>query len=235
VQRTEGVLMGPFGDNFTETLSTLDFTGYAGGFWDSENNGDHFGAREYQSTHGSWLSPDPAGMAAVNIANPQTWNRYAYVGNNPVSYRDPSGLDDCMDASQNVIPDDQGGSDSYNCAIVGGTWVEAQAPANVSNTNDTLPPDIGTTDSNLPDSIDGLDPSAGLAANNTNCGAGQPKGKASIISGNATTSAPTIPLGAAIGGAIDGPSGAFLGGIIGSFFGVGGTVSYVPSTNSWYA
>jgi RHS repeat-associated protein len=84
--------MGPFGDGFTETLATLDFTGFAGGFWDSENNGDHFGAREYQKTHGSWLSPDPAGMVAVNPWNPQTWNRYAYVGNNPTTYNDPSGL-----------------------------------------------------------------------------------------------------------------------------------------------
>ena len=92
VQRKEGVLMGPYGDNFTETLSTLDFTGFAGGFWDSENNGEHFGAREYQNTHGSWLSPDPAGLAAVDITNPQTWNRYAYVGNNPVSHIDPLGL-----------------------------------------------------------------------------------------------------------------------------------------------
>ncbi len=95
VQRTEGVLMGPFGDNFTETLSTLDFTGFAGGFWDSENNGEHFGAREYQNTHGAWLSPDPAGLAAVDITSPQTWNRYAYVMDNPTSYIDPSGLFMC--------------------------------------------------------------------------------------------------------------------------------------------
>jgi RHS repeat-associated protein len=84
--------MGPYGDNFTETLSTLDFTGFAGGFWDSENNGEHFGAREYENTHGSWLSPDPAGLAVVDISNPQSWNRYAYVLDNPVSYADPTGL-----------------------------------------------------------------------------------------------------------------------------------------------
>jgi len=40
------------------------------------------------------MAPDPAGLAAVNPRNPQTWNRYAYVGNNPTTYNDPSGLVD---------------------------------------------------------------------------------------------------------------------------------------------
>jgi RHS repeat-associated protein len=110
VQRTEGVLMGPYGDNFTETLSTLDFTGFTGGFWDSENNGDHFGAREYQKTHGSWLLPDPAGMAAVNPRDPQTWNRYAYVRNDPVSRIDPTGM---VDINPGMMYAATGGS-AYN-------------------------------------------------------------------------------------------------------------------------
>jgi RHS repeat-associated protein len=91
VQRTETNLA--FGDAFSETASPfVDFTGFAGGFWDSENNGDHFGAREYAKTQGRWLTPDPAGVAAVDPMNPQTWNRYAYVGNNPATFVDPSGL-----------------------------------------------------------------------------------------------------------------------------------------------
>ncbi len=128
VQRTESVLMGPFGDDFTETLSTLDFTGFAGGFWDSENNGDHFGAREYQKTHGSWLSPDPAGMAAVNPWNPQTWNRYAYVLNNPVSLKDPSGL---------VDPD--GGVcsvDDYSCVAGGAAGLSDETLQEIYNSGD---------------------------------------------------------------------------------------------------
>ncbi|MGC2112264.1 MAG: hypothetical protein WA655_22285, partial [Candidatus Korobacteraceae bacterium] len=36
--------------------------------------------------------PDPAGLAAVDITNPQTWNRYAYVANNPLNTVDPLGL-----------------------------------------------------------------------------------------------------------------------------------------------
>jgi RHS repeat-associated protein len=38
--------------------------------------------REY-AQYGRWISPDPAGVAPVDISNPQSWNRYAYVLNNP--------------------------------------------------------------------------------------------------------------------------------------------------------
>jgi RHS repeat-associated protein len=90
IVRTESNL--PFGDGFTKTTSPfLDFVGYAGGFWDSESNADHFGAREYGKTQGRWLTPDPAGIGAVDPRNPQTWNRYAYVNNNPMSHVDPTG------------------------------------------------------------------------------------------------------------------------------------------------
>jgi RHS repeat-associated protein len=93
VQRTQVNL--PFGDGFVETPLTpiLDFTGYAGGTSDSENNADHFGAREHDKTPGRWFSPDPAGLDAVDPSNPQTWNRYTYSLNNPMTFFDRSGLD----------------------------------------------------------------------------------------------------------------------------------------------
>ena len=39
-----------------------------------------------------WLSPDPAGIAAVNLSDPQSWNAYAYVANQPLTATDPLGL-----------------------------------------------------------------------------------------------------------------------------------------------
>jgi len=70
----------------------LSFTGQNS----DTSTGDYdFLYREY-STQGRWASPDPAGLAAVDPANPQSWNRYAYVLNNPLSLIDPFGLDnDC--------------------------------------------------------------------------------------------------------------------------------------------
>jgi len=53
------------------------------------------------------MSPDPAGLAAVNVNNPQTWNQYAYVRNLSTILRDPLGLMNdcggiCVPFSQNL-------------------------------------------------------------------------------------------------------------------------------------
>ena len=48
--------------------------------------------RLYHYDQGRWISPDPAGLSAVDPSNPQTWNRYAYVAGNPLGNVDPSGL-----------------------------------------------------------------------------------------------------------------------------------------------
>jgi RHS repeat-associated protein len=52
--------------------------------------------RFYSNLQGRWTSPDTAGLSAVDPTNPQSWNRYAYVLNNPLSGIDPLGmLNDC--------------------------------------------------------------------------------------------------------------------------------------------
>ncbi len=53
-----------------------------------------FAFREYGPVQGRWISPDPPGVAAVDPSKPQSWNRYAFVGNKPLSRIDLLGLRD---------------------------------------------------------------------------------------------------------------------------------------------
>ena len=52
-----------------------------------------FTFREYSPSQGRWVSPDPAGADAADPTTPQSWNRYAYVLNNPMSAIDLEGQD----------------------------------------------------------------------------------------------------------------------------------------------
>jgi RHS repeat-associated protein len=51
--------------------------------------------RWYSSQVGRFTTPDPY-MAHAGLANPQSWNRYAYVQNDPVNHNDPTGLLACI-------------------------------------------------------------------------------------------------------------------------------------------
>jgi RHS repeat-associated protein len=63
---------------------------YTGKERDAESGLDYFGARMYASTMGRFMSPDDFGG---HLEDPQTLNKYAYAGNNPLRYTDPSGHD----------------------------------------------------------------------------------------------------------------------------------------------
>jgi len=74
----------------------------ASGFTSQERDAatglDYFGARYMSAAQGRFTSPDPAGLLAAKPGNPQSWNLYAYVLNNPLAYIDPNGLD-CVNAT----------------------------------------------------------------------------------------------------------------------------------------
>ena len=59
---------------------------------DTETGLDPTPNRMFSGQFGRWLTPDPAGRNAVTLTDPQTWNMYAYVRNNPTTLTDPSGL-----------------------------------------------------------------------------------------------------------------------------------------------
>jgi len=62
---------------------------YTGKERDQESGLDYFGARYYASSMGRFMSADDDKYA--DRTDPQTWNLYTYVRNNPLSRTDPDG------------------------------------------------------------------------------------------------------------------------------------------------
>ncbi|MGH9624431.1 MAG: RHS repeat-associated core domain-containing protein, partial [Bryobacteraceae bacterium] len=96
----------PFGQPYAESgITARNFTGmdqdFVSGLYD-------FPAREYNGNEGRWPSPDPAGLAAVNPADPQSWNRYAYVRNSPLGLTDPLGLAPPISGPPIIVPSQPG-------------------------------------------------------------------------------------------------------------------------------
>src|SRR5258708_8796952 len=60
---------------------------------DAESGLDYFGARYLSSGMGRFTSPDPM-LNSGRPNEPQSWNRYSYVRNNPLARIDPTGLYD---------------------------------------------------------------------------------------------------------------------------------------------
>ena len=52
---------------------------------------DHTWWRKYDSVSGRWTSPDPY-RGSMAVGNPQSFNHYSYVQNDPVNFVDPDGL-----------------------------------------------------------------------------------------------------------------------------------------------
>jgi RHS repeat-associated protein len=84
----------PFGEAYDLVgNSDLNFTGQNQDTLGGASIGEYdFLFREYNPQQGRWISPDPAGMNAVSLGSPQTWNRYAYVVNSPLNAVDRLGL-----------------------------------------------------------------------------------------------------------------------------------------------
>lgn len=124
---TPAMSYAPFGEGYAGGQAYVQFSS-AGNAWtvyDPENQSgslEDFTYRRYSPVQGRWISPDPAGMGAVNPANPQTWNRYAYVLNNPLSYKDPTGLWCVWEDGTHDDDPSNGGASSGDCADQGGHW-----------------------------------------------------------------------------------------------------------------
>ena len=86
---------------------------------------DYFGYRYLSSAQGRWTSPDQP-LVDQDPANPQSWNLYGYVRNNPLANIDPTGQD-CITTSNQTstsvsVSVAAGGTES-GCTKSGGAWV----------------------------------------------------------------------------------------------------------------
>jgi len=97
---------------------------------------DYADQRYYSSAPGRFLTPDPYSATVTSLrdpANPQTWNRYAYVEGDPVNFVDPSGLAKCW------VPETYDGPDGrtvkFQCETILGTFRQryVSVPPNMSN------------------------------------------------------------------------------------------------------
>ena len=125
----------PFGESYASWGTGIySFTGQTKDITSSTYD---FLFRQYSPSEGRWLVPDPAGLAAVDLTNPQTWNRYAYVGNNPLSNVDPLGLQ-CVTLDNGVVGDD-GNPPPCNSMTQGNGDADVNVNGGSSNDNSDRP------------------------------------------------------------------------------------------------
>jgi RHS repeat-associated protein len=84
---------------------------------DSETGNDFFNARYFNGALGRFLSPDP-GNAGADLMNPQSWNGYAYVQDNPLNRTDPSGFCDVFVAGITMNPGEDSTVDQFSANMI---------------------------------------------------------------------------------------------------------------------
>ena len=102
----ENMLSLPFGDDFSTSgscsdMSPLHFTAQ---YHDYESNLDYFGARYYDYQFGRFITPDAKTPSVKHLLNPQKWNRYVYVLDDPLALFDPDGQEELSVQLRAYIP-----------------------------------------------------------------------------------------------------------------------------------
>jgi RHS repeat-associated protein len=81
----------PFGGKLIDPFGNKDDQGFAGHVSDAATGLVYMQARYYDPVIGRFLSVDPVNFS---YGKPQSFNRYAYVANDPVNGRDSTGLEE---------------------------------------------------------------------------------------------------------------------------------------------
>jgi RHS repeat-associated protein len=84
----------PYGED-RGTMQPNDSLKFATYTRDAATGLDYADQRYYASNWGRFMRPDPSGRSLV-MTNPESWNRYAYVNDDPINSNDPTGLCDAV-------------------------------------------------------------------------------------------------------------------------------------------
>src|SRR5437016_11762943 len=79
--------------NLSQPLTSRLPQKFTGKERDAETGLDWFGSRYFSGAEGRFTRPDSLIGKPEWLADPQRWNRYVYVRNNPLRYIDPNGED----------------------------------------------------------------------------------------------------------------------------------------------
>jgi RHS repeat-associated protein len=82
----------PYGESVSVNGNDSASQHFTGDERDQESGLDYATNRYYGDTGDRWTRPDPAWSLASNLSNPQTFNQYEYVLDNPLTLADPLGL-----------------------------------------------------------------------------------------------------------------------------------------------
>jgi RHS repeat-associated protein len=202
--RTFGQL--PFGETWYET-GTADkwkFTSYEHDSGTGETGLDYASFRYYSSPQDRFMNAD---LLAGNLIAPQSLNRYAYTEGDPVNLVDPMGLDDGIAV---VCTSDPQTGDIIECWIYGlpDSFTNPGGPGAGS--------DVGWSAGNANPGMPGDPCGGGPCGSGTNTGGG---GFGDILSTFKRLYCTVVPNGT-VGG---------VGGSLGSFIGVSGTVEGVQN------
>ena len=80
---------------------------FTGKEWDAETGLYYFGARYFSGAQGRFTTPDEP-LVDQDESDPQSWNLYSYVRNNPLNFTDPTGRK-CVQTNNGWADDGTGG------------------------------------------------------------------------------------------------------------------------------